>query len=383
MEHIQSINPDRVQWCCDDRDITTEELAANLKIAQASVENLMIGEGGVTFNQLRKIADYFNRGMLFFLEPEPANEKRVHTSQFRTIANQKPELDAKIKALIERVERHRDVYLSLREDLGEADERPFLPPKLTTKSSKEVAAIARGWLDLSEKKTTFDDYRQAVEARGILVFRSNGYNGPWQISKDNPICGFSLYDPACPVIVVKKQRYESRQVFTLMHELGHVLLHQSSFIDEEEDLYSYQGKEKEANAFAGHLIVPDKFLKRINDDHRPNEVDQYDNWLSAFRKQWGCSSEVILRRLFDGGRLNRQQYRAYRLWRKEQVIPEKEGGTRQYRYREPRHIFGEPFVRTVLDALSAKHISLAKASTYLDNLKIKDVHQLEGAYANL
>jgi hypothetical protein len=46
-------------------------------------------------------------------------------------------------------------------------------------------------------------------------------------------------------------------------------------------------------------------------------------------------------------------------------------------------MFGEPFVRTVLDALSAKHISLAKASTYLDNLKIKDVHQLEGAYANL
>jgi Zn-dependent peptidase ImmA (M78 family)/plasmid maintenance system antidote protein VapI len=383
MERIQSINPDRIQWCCDDRDITTEELAANLKIAHTSVKNLMIGEEGVTFNQLRKIADYFNRGVLFFLEPEPANDKRVHTSQFRTIANQKPELDAKIKAVIERVERHRDVYLSLREDLSDADERPFSPPKLMAKNSKEAAAIARDWLGLSENKNTFDDYRQAVEARGILVFRSNGYNGPWQISKDNPICGFSLYDPACPVIVVKKQQFKSRQVFTLMHELGHVLLHRSSFIDEEEDLYSYQGKEREANAFAGQLIVPDRFLKHINDDDRPDEVDQYDNWLSLFRRQWGCSSEVILRRLLDGGRLNSKQYKAYRLWRSELVIPEKEGGTRQYRYLEPGHMFGEPFVRTVLDALSAKHISLAKASTYLDNLKIKDVHQLEGAYANL
>jgi hypothetical protein len=34
-------------------------------------------------------------------------------------------------------------------------------------------------------------------------------------------------------------------------------------------------------------------------------------------------------------------------------------------------------VRTVLDALSARRISLAKASTYLDNLKISDLHKLE------
>ena len=382
MELIQSINPARVQWCCDDREITTEELAANLKIATGSVENLMVGEGGITFNQLRKIADYFNRGVLFFLEPEPANEERIRTPQFRTIANQKPDLDAKIKALIERVERQRDVYLSLREDLGEADQRLFTPPKMTAKNPKTAAAIARGWLELSDKNT-FDDYREAVEDRGILVFRSNGYNGPWQIAKDNPICGFSLYDPICPVIVVKKQRYESQQVFTLMHELGHVLLHKSSFIDEIEDLYSYHGKEKDANAFAGHIIVPDAFLKRVNDDDRPKKIDQYDDWLHALRKQWGCSSEVILRRLLDSGRLSRQHYKAYRKWRSELIVPEKGGGSRQYRHLEPRHMFGEPFVRTVLDALSAKHISLSKASTYLDNLKIKDVHQLEGAYANL
>ena len=38
------------------------------------------------------------------------------------------------------------------------------------------------------------------------------------------------------------------------------------------------------------------------------------------------------------------------------------------------------FVRTVLDSLYARHITLAKASGYLDNLKIKDLHQLERYY---
>jgi hypothetical protein len=40
-------------------------------------------------------------------------------------------------------------------------------------------------------------------------------------------------------------------------------------------------------------------------------------------------------------------------------------------------------VRTVLDALYARHITLAKASSYLDNLKIKDLHQLERFYAGI
>jgi hypothetical protein len=31
----------------------------------------------------------------------------------------------------------------------------------------------------------FDVLRQAVEDKGIMVFVSNGYNGQWQIEKNN------------------------------------------------------------------------------------------------------------------------------------------------------------------------------------------------------
>ena len=95
------------------------------------------------------------------------------------------------------------------------------------------------------------------------------------------------------------------------------------------------------------------------------------------------SGEVILRRLLDAGRLPQSQYTAYRRWRAQSTIPQKDGGTRMYRHREPKHVFGDTFVRTVLDALNARHITLAKASSYLDSLKIKDLHQLERYYAGL
>ncbi len=336
----------------------------------------------MTFNQLRKIADHFGRGVLFFLEDEEIDETQVHTPQFRTLANQKPELSAKLKALIERVEKQREVYLSLRDDLDDADRPQFSPPVLPAQDPREAARITRQWLGLGDKNK-FDSYREAIEAQGVLVFQSNGYNGKWQIAKESPILGFSLYDPTCPVIVIKKLDSESRQSFTLMHELGHLLLHKTSSIDDAGDLQSHRGHERDANAFAGHLLVTDAFLASILDAERPAEVSQYDEWLLHKRRAWGVSGEVILRRLMDAGRLPKGQYEAYRQWCARVVVDQKEGGSREYRNREPKHIFGDTFVRTVLDALYARHITLAKASGYLDSLKIKDLHLLEQHYAGL
>jgi Zn-dependent peptidase ImmA (M78 family) len=384
MERIQSINPDRIAWCCAERGVTAEQLAFDVGIASAAIGRVMAGIEGLTFNQLGKIAGYFGRGVLFFLEAAPVDEAQVHTPQFRTLANQKPELSPKIKAFIERAEWQRAIYLSLREDLDSESRLQFNPPELPNQNPRAAAQITREWLALREENS-FDAYRAAVEANGVLVFRSNGYNGKWQIAKENPILGFSLYDTACPLIVVKKQEWETRQTFTLMHELGHLLLHKTSSIDDEQDMQSHEGHEREANVFAGHLLIPDAFLDTIRDAGRPTEVSQYDDWLEEQRKAWGVSGEVILRRLLDAGRLPQIRYTAYRDWRQHQGVTTNDDAIipRKYRYREPKHVFGDTFVKTVLDSLNARHITLAKASSYLDSLKIKDLHQLEKHYAGL
>jgi len=382
MERIESINPQRIAWCCAEEGITSDQLASQLDISSGTMARVMAGEDGLTFNQLRKVADHFGRGLLFFLEADPVKEEQVHTLEFRTLANQKPELSPKVKALIERVERQRSIFLSLREEMDEVLPAFKPPKKLPSHDPRAAAEITRRWLELPDRND-FHTYRAAVEAQGILVFRTNGYNGKWQIAKENPILGFTLYDATCPVIVVKKQTSEARQSFTLMHELGHLLLHKTSSIDDESDFHSYEGGECEANAFAGHLLVPDKFLGRISGTDRPLDVTRLDEWLEPQSSAWGVSTEVILRRLLDAGRLPQVDYLAYRNWRSQLPVRESEGGTRMYRYREPKHVFGDVFVRTVLDAMSARQITLTKASAYLDNLKLSDLHQLERHYAGL
>jgi Zn-dependent peptidase ImmA (M78 family) len=381
MERVHSLNFRRIEWCCQQDDITTEQLASDVGISATTMQRAMKGDDVLTPSQLRKIASHFGRGVLFFLESSAPHEDKVYTAQFRTLANLKPHLSTKVKQIIQRAERQRAIYLSLREDLDDEERPRFVPPKIPGLDPRAAAAIARAWLGIKNERT-FDEYRAAVERRGLLVFRSNGYNGKWQIPKENPILGFSLYDAECPLIVVKKQAAETRQTFTLMHELGHVLLHKSSSIDDEADLYSREGQEREANAFAGYLLVPDENLATINDDERPAEISQYDVWLEPQRTSWGVSGEVLLRRLLDAGRLRDAQYNAYKKWRAATVRPQEDTGNRMYRHREPKHIFGNTYVRTVLDALNAHQITLARASNYLDSLKIADLHQLERHYAD-
>ena len=381
MERID-FNQGRIAWCCEDSGITISQLASETGISELTLEKAMSGERGLTFNQLKKVSDFFGRGILFFMESGAVNLEAVHTPAFRTIANQKPKISAKLRALIERAERQRDIYLDLIDETGSDEAVTFLPPSIP-KAPKDAAHLVRKWLELN-KEHTFDQFRAAVERKGILVFRSNGYSGQWQIAKENPVLGFSLYDKKCPLILVKKQFVETLQTFTLMHELGHILMHRTSSIDDDSDLHHSSGSEREANEFAGLVLVPDEFLNEINVHLKPDHPQEYDEWLSVFRKRWGVSGEVILRRLLDAGRLSSDEYWSYRQWRGSLKLVEPEGkGTRAYRFREPKNIFGDGFVKVVLDSLSSKNITLSKASSYLDGIKVKDIHNLKDYYVGV
>ncbi len=377
MDRIESINRERIRWCANERGLSINDVAVEAGIPTRALDSLLEDGTGLTFAQLRKLADYFGRGTLFFLDNGPVDEEIVHTAQYRTLTNRKPDLSHAVRKLIERVERQRELYVALREELHEEDYPVFRPVSVDASQPVAAAAIVRDWLGLGQSNT-FDAFRAAVEAKGILVFRSNGYAGRWQIAKDSPILGFSLYSDSCPVIVVKKSRWETQQTFTLMHELGHLILHRSSSIDDDVDMHSHVGHERDANAFAGHLLVPSAWLTQIRDDERPAAVEFFDTWLAPYRQKWGVSSEVILRRLLDAGRLPQARYAAYRTFVHGRAADNDEGtGSRAYRYREPKHIFGDRFVRTVLSAFGSRRITATKACSYLDGLKLSDLHNLE------
>ena len=380
-ERITDVNWQRIEWCCAERRITVDELSAATGVPASAFDRLANGEDALTYNQLHAIANYFGRGVLFFLEQGQVDPAKVFTSGFRTLANQKHEIDGSVKKIIERAEWQRQAYLSLREEIDDDNVTDFLPPDLQGLSVEQAADTVRSWLAL-DGLHSFDEYRRAVERKGILVFRTNGYQGKWQVPKASPILGFAIYHSQFPLIVVRKTKYESRQTFTLFHELAHILLHKQSVIDDEHDYHQQTGKEREANRFAGFVLIPKKNLAAIHVAGMPDEPSEIDDWLRQHRAAWGVSTEVILLRLVDARRISQSVYSAYREWQNRQRIEEESGGSREYRYREPRHLFGDGYVRTVLSALEQRRITLTKASKFLDGLKLNDLHKLESYCAS-
>ena len=381
MEKI-AINPNRLQWCMNTVEVDLDGLSLEVHIAKQTLEQVMENQKALSVNQLEKIANYFKRSLLFFLDPNKASEDKIYSPQFRTINNQKPISSPKLRAFIERVEKQRKIYIGLMEDLEEPlneDWRPNI--KWNVKDIKSGSENARQWLNISVSDN-FNAIRQAVENRGIMVIVSNGYNGKWKIDKDNPVRGFSLYYDILPVIVVKKQLSKGAQAFTLMHELAHLLVHKKSAIDDEDDFHSHQGMEKEANEFSSNLLIPDRFLNELDVDQLLNlEITEYDNYLSDFKRRWCVSGEAILVRLLINNQITQQDYQNYKNFKNQQAVKESHKEAMQiprtYRHREPMNVFGKPFVYAVFDSLHNRNITLAKASTYLDNLKISDVRQLE------
>lgn len=72
-------------------------------------------------------------------------------------------------------------------------------------------------------------------------------------------------------LYVNADDHPRRQIFTIAHELGHWIMHQNIFSDNP-DKYpmllrfskpSSSPREREANTFAAHLLVPDRLLKPL------------------------------------------------------------------------------------------------------------------------
>lgn len=380
MEKLTNINYERIKASAEFHETSVEAMFDELKIARATLDDVAANNSGLTWAQLSKIAKHLNRGVLYFMEQGNADQTARQTLQFRSLQNQKPNISRKLRIIIENVERYREIYLTLREYV-DLQPLPFAPRQMPT-SVEEAASAARMWLKIGNDNS-FSKTRLAIEKAGALVIRSNGYNGAWKVPAADDVLGFSLFHELCPVIFIRKQDSEARQLFTLAHELGHLLLHRDHFIDGSGEFSSNGTQERDANQFAGYFLVPQELLEKIDLTKKPDHESRYVEWLRKYSNKWGVSTETILRRLLDEEMIGSAEYNAFRKWQAVTLDIKADGGSRMYRHREPKHLFGEVFVSAVIQSLRENKISLVQASQYLDNIKAEDVRKLEHHYAGL
>jgi len=128
---------------------------------------------------------------------------------------------------------------------------------------------------------------------------------------ENADLGFTLTRDNDIIIFTNTSNRLSREIFTLAHEIGHVVLHvdgSTSFIDDHITLSgrSTDEKEQEANYFAACLLMPADDVERFLDfeliDFEKSGLSAMD--IARIMSEFNVSFDMALNRLENLGKIN-------------------------------------------------------------------------------
>ena len=122
--------------------------------------------------------------------------------------------------------------------------------------------------------------------------------------------GFCLSDPLAPLIFVNGTDTKAAQVFTLAHELAHLWLGDTALSNAGVETLDGRSEEIWCNAVAAEFLVP---LDALRTNLRAGET--LPDTLPRLARTFKVSTLVVLRRLFDVGRLDRATFDT--AWREE------------------------------------------------------------------
>ncbi len=133
---------------------------------------------------------------------------------------------------------------------------------------------------------------------------------------NDDLAGFLVkdYDNKTAIIGVNVSHSESRQRFTIAHELGHFFLHNyegvhfdgrhsgsQMFLRDENSTKGTDVEEREANSFAAELLMPEVLLKIDLEKIKEILLTDEDKNLLALAKKYKVSSQALTFRLANLG----------------------------------------------------------------------------------
>lgn len=211
-------------WALDEDGRDYRELAEALDIDPDLLESWVAGEAKPTQGEVTDLAKVLKRPRALFFLPRPPVDATLPPS-FRHPPGDERLVSAGVRR---RVRQSRRVQQAVSWALRDS---PVVqvPRGQTTSVPETVAEEARAWLGAStdEQAGWRNDYdalntwRDSLESRQILVFSLDLGRGD--------VRGFSAWDDRAPLIVMNSAGVNpAARCFTLMHELGHLLLREDA-----------------------------------------------------------------------------------------------------------------------------------------------------------
>ena len=357
------INPKVLKWAREESGYLLSDVVKKLQLENDIYLEWENNGQGVPFNVLRDIARTFKRQVaVFFLPQAPTKLKRP-----KDYRNLKSELSFNTLLAIRRARKFQDVLVELNgveyypkkyEWLSEY-QREFAN---SLHSHSDIAAWIRQKLkytidDQKNDKTiehTYGNWRSTFETNlGINVFQ---FKLP---AKE--LQGFCYCDTHPFCIVVNSEYSVASRIFTLFHELGHILRKQSGLCLPD-NVVEDDPIEWELNTFAGNVLLPETVVIPIHDKDK----------IFTYSRKLKVSSEVYLRRCRTLGLVTDAEF-FFLLAEIRKSVKSTKGFGIATPIQKSMNSRGQTLFNSVLDGIQQNSISYGRAS---DILGIKVNHLL-------
>ncbi len=348
-----------------------------------------------TVKKLFKIANVYKRPFAAFYFSSPPthwDEPYDKLEDWRTLPD--TEYAKKSTGLVlelREAARRREILLDLAEEMGDVI-RDFdlsrshdeSPASLAHRVRKVLGRSIEDQKACSDSRDALRMWRTAVEENGVLVFQTGFFNRNSVQMRE--MRGAALYFDQLPIIIMNSKDSVTARIFTIMHELGHLILRQSGLSNFRVH-HELVVEEVFCNEFAGELLVPSFDLLSELEVRNHTHSTWEDKELGKLATQYKVSKAVILRRLLENDRTTISHYkRTLEKWREEwEIENESTAGTSSggpdFHTKFVR-CHGSRFVSSVLDAYDEEFINSSQLSEYLGS-KLKHIENIRDDLAKV
>jgi len=377
------IQPEVMRWARRSMGRSIIDVAKQLNISEDIVRRWERGTKKPRLNQLKKLARFYKRPLAVFFLPMPPKEYPFPTD-FRKLSDGSiSKLSQKTLLAFRKARR----IQSLTTELAGTKNTELLSeigivsvsndPEVVATKIREILKIdfetQSRWKTDSE---ALNYWIKSIEKLGILVIQ---FSVPLEDGR-----AFSISDGGVPLIVLNSADEPRPRIFSLFHEIGHILLKGGSIcnpfeVDENSSIEVF------CNHIAGAVLVPRaELLSHKTVRRKPIVFPWTDGTLDRIASSFKVSREVVLRRLLFFGRTPPHHYNAkrneWKLKREQKQLEQKQrlkekGGPQNIPQKCIREN-GPSFVSLVLSSYKKATINYSDVGDYL-GVRLKHVPKIE------
>ncbi len=375
------INSKILKWAREETPFNIEDVSIRLKnIDTETIKKWENGEELISITNAKKLANLYDVPFAsFYLSDIPEKQSNNYIDR-RTLSDY---MDKEISYELWKEIRYLNSCRENALELLNNDENISKIPSLNSNVNiDEIAQVIRKDFNIDTpfknktqyKNKPFTFYREKLEKYGILILQMNNVSV-------KEIRGLSLNYDVLPIIGINKADTERAKVFTLFHELAHIVRRTSALcsikFDERSDT-----EEKTCDKIASEVLVPKSAILNIVKNNTRRILD--DELIKEISDKFGVSTFVIIKKLYDLNIITYEDYsRKYNEYIeefnkvKEKVKENEEKGNFKLPYfRKYLNVTGKLYPSIVLSAYFDGKISLGEVTRTL-NIKTSHIENIE------